>query len=183
MGRRSIFIRHVTARLSTGVAIHKLIATGLGIGYIRSGGGTVASLLCCGAWYLAWPGLDGSGLAQPGPIQADDYALVAPLLITVVITTIGIWSATVVEQQWGKDSYRVVIDEIAGMCLSLLFIPIHLKSLLAGLLLFRLFDILKPFGIRRLEKLSGGWGVMLDDLLAGLYTNLLLQGALAFDFL
>ncbi|GAB2572822.1 hypothetical protein GCM10027190_23540 [Spirosoma areae] len=95
----------------------------------------------------------------------------------------GIWSATVVEQPWGKDSYRVVIDEIAGMSLSLLFVPIHLKSLLAGLFLFRLFDILKPLGIRRLEKLGGGWGVMLDDLLAGLYTNLVLQSALAFDIL
>lgn len=173
MGRRSIFIRHVTAHLTPGVVIHRSIATGLGIGYIRKGGGTVASFLCCSIWYLA----------RPGAAQASGYALVGPLLITAFITTIGIWSATVVEQQWGKDSYRVVIDEIAGMCLSLLFIPIHLKSLLAGLFLFRLFDILKPLGIRRLEKLSGGWGVMLDDLLAGLYTNLLLQSALAFDFL
>ena len=173
MGRKSIFIRHVPARLTSGIAIHKLIASVFGIGYIRKGGGTVASVLCCVVWYMVRP-----GLAQPG-----GYALAAPLLITGFITTMGIWSATMVEHQWGKDSYRVVIDEIAGMCLSLLFIPIHLKSLLAGLVLFRLFDILKPFGIRRLEKLSGGWGVMLDDLLAGLYTNLLLRGAVAFNFL
>ena len=82
-----------------------------------------------------------------------------------------------------KTATGVVIDEVAGMCLSLLFIPIHLKTLLAGLVLFRLFDILKPFGIRRLEKLRGGWGVMLDDLLAGLYANLVVQGALAFKLL
>ncbi len=138
----------------------------------------MASVLCCGAWYLARPIQAGPELGQSG-----SYALVGPLLITGFITTIGIWSATVVEPQWGKDSYRVVIDEIAGMCLSLLFVPIHAKSLLAGLVLFRLFDILKPLGIRRLEKLNGGWGVMLDDLLAGLYTNLVLQGALAFKFL
>lgn len=178
MGRKSIFSQHVTNYSSAGLAIHKLIATGLGIGYVRKGGGTIASLLCCGVWYLVQ-----AELVQPGATQAGGYALVSPLLITVFITTVGIWSATVVEQQWGKDSYRVVIDEIAGMCLSLLFIPIHLKSLLAGLFLFRLFDILKPLGIRRLEKLSGGWGVMLDDLLAGLYTNLLLRGALALNFL
>ncbi|MVM39028.1 phosphatidylglycerophosphatase A [Spirosoma sp. HMF3257] len=153
--------------------MHKLIATGLGIGYIRKGGGTVASVVCCGIWYLV----------RPGMVQPGGYPLFAPLLITVLITTIGIWSANVVEEEWGKDSYRVVIDEVAGMCLSLLFIPINEKSLLAGLVLFRLFDIAKPFGIRKLEKLPGGWGVMLDDLLAGLYANLVLQGSLALGFL
>ncbi len=178
MGHKSVFSRSVASRSTSGMAIHKAIATGFGIGYIRKGGGTVASVLCCGIWYLLWPAPD-----RPGMAQAGSYLVFAPLLITVAITTIGIWSATVVEQPWGKDSYRVVVDEIAGMCLSLLFIPIGLKSLLAGLFLFRLFDILKPLGIRRLEKLGGGWGVMLDDLLAGLYTNLLLQGAVAFGIL
>ncbi|SFC25527.1 phosphatidylglycerophosphatase A family protein [Spirosoma endophyticum] len=148
--------------------MHKLIATGLGIGYIRKGGGTVASVACCAVWYVAH-------LSTARPVG---YLFFAPMLITLVITIVGIWSANAVEAQWGKDSYRVVIDEVAGMCLSLLFIPITEKSLLAGLVLFRLFDIGKPFGIRKLEKLPGGWGVMLDDLLAGLYANLLLQGAL-----
>lgn len=147
--------------------MHKLIATGLGIGYIRKGGGTVAAVACCVIWYL---------------LSSINYPFYTPALITIGITAIGIWSANVVEAEWGKDSYRVVIDEIAGMCLSLLFIPITEKSLLAGLLLFRLFDIAKPFGIRKLEKLPGGWGVMFDDLLAGLYANLLLQTALAVGF-
>ena len=153
--------------------MHKLIATGLGIGYIRKGGGTVAAVVCCGVWYLAWPEI----------VQTGEYPILVPSLITVLITTIGIWSANVVEAEWGKDSYRVVIDEVAGMCLSLLFIPINEKTLLAGLFLFRLFDIAKPFGIRKLEKLSGGWGVMLDDLLAGLYANIVLQIALGLSIL
>ena len=101
MEKKSVFIREVTGRQTAGLAIHKLIATGLGIGYIRKGGGTVASVLCCVVWYMVQPGLDGPGLSQTG-----GYALVGPLLITVLITTIGIWSATVVEPQWGKDSYR-----------------------------------------------------------------------------
>ncbi|ADB37572.1 phosphatidylglycerophosphatase A family protein [Spirosoma linguale] len=158
--------------------MHELIATGLGIGYIRKGGGTVASIACCGVWYLALLGTD-----QPGAVQPTGYTVLIPVLITSLLTAVGIWSATVVEQQWGKDSYRVVIDEIAGMCLSLLFIPITVKSLLAGLLLFRLFDIGKPLGIRKLEKLPGGWGVMLDDLLAGLYANVLLRVAVALSIL
>jgi phosphatidylglycerophosphatase A len=153
--------------------MHKLIATGFGIGYIRKGGGTVASVVCCVLWYIL----------QPGAVRPVDGYFFAPLLITLIITAVGIWSANVVEAQWGKDSYRVVIDEVAGMCLSLLFIPVNEKSLLAGLVLFRLFDIAKPLGIRKLEKFSGGWGVMLDDLLAGLYTNVLLQVAVMAGFI
>ncbi|AKD56828.1 phosphatidylglycerophosphatase A family protein [Spirosoma radiotolerans] len=145
--------------------MHKLIATGLGIGYIRKGGGTVASVVCCAVWYMT----------QLHATHPGGFTFFFPVLITVVLTVVGIWSATVVEQQWGKDNYRVVIDEIAGMCISLLFVPITLKSLLTGLFLFRLFDIAKPLGIRKLEQLKGGWGVMLDDVLAGLYANVLLQ--------
>lgn len=158
--------------------MHKLIATGLGIGYIRRGGGTVASVVCCGVWYLAQ-----FSDHSPAGAHSGNYPVFVPLLITLLLTGLGIWSADRVEPEWGKDSYRVVVDEIAGMCLTLLFIPIHQKSLLAGLVLFRLFDIVKPFGIRKLETLRGGWGVMLDDLLAGLYANLVLQAALAFNFL
>jgi phosphatidylglycerophosphatase A len=145
--------------------MHKLIATGLGIGYIRKGGGTVASVMCCAVWYMT----------QLNATHPGGFMFFLPVLITVVLTVIGIWSATVVEQHWGKDNYRVVIDEIVGMCISLLFVPITGKSLLTGLFLFRLFDIAKPLGIRKLEQLKGGWGVMLDDILAGLYANVLLQ--------
>lgn len=147
--------------------MHKLIATGLGIGYIPKGGGTVASVACCIVWYMT----------QPGATHPGDFPVFFPVLITLVLAGVGIWSANVVEEQWGKDNYRVVIDEIVGMCMSLLFVPITVKSLLAGLFLFRLFDIVKPFGIRKLEKLKGGWGVMLDDVLAGVYANVLLQAA------
>ncbi|GAB3014790.1 phosphatidylglycerophosphatase A family protein [Spirosoma pulveris] len=163
--------------------MHKLIATGLGIGYIRKGGGTVASVACCGVWYLVMLSGAQPDAAQPDVAQPGGYIFLVSGLITIALTAVGIWSATVVEEEWGKDSYRVVIDELAGMCLTLLFIPITVKSLLVGLLLFRLFDIGKPLGIRKLEKLPGGWGVMLDDLLAGLYANLLLRAALALSIL
>ena len=147
--------------------MHKLIATGLGIGYIRKGGGTVASVVCCAVWYMA----------QLNATHPAGFSFFFPVVITLALLAVGIWSANEVEQQWGKDNYRVVIDEIAGMCISLLFMPITVKSLLAGLVLFRLFDIVKPFGIRKLEKLPGGWGVMLDDVLAGVYANVLVQAA------
>jgi phosphatidylglycerophosphatase A len=103
------------------------------------------------------------------------------LIVTLLITGLGIWSGNVVESIWGKDHNRVVIDEVAGMCITLLWVPVTALNILIGLILFRIFDIAKPFYIRRLEKLPGGWGVMFDDILAGIYANLILQLFLRFN--
>jgi phosphatidylglycerophosphatase A len=141
--------------------IHRLISTCLGIGYIPKGGGTVAAAVCCIAWYFAWRGGDGH--------------FWLPLLITLGLLFLGIYSSGKVEAEWGTDSYRVVIDEVAGMCITLLFVPIRWPYLLTGLILFRFFDIVKPLYIRKMENLDGGWGVMMDDVLAGVYANLSLH--------
>jgi phosphatidylglycerophosphatase A len=141
--------------------IHRLVSTCLGIGYIPKGGGTVAAGVCCVAWYFAWRG----GIGH----------FWLPLLITLGLLFLGVYSAGKVETEWGKDSYRIVIDEVAGMCLTLLFVPVRWPYVLTGLLLFRFFDIVKPLYIRKMENLNGGWGVMMDDVLAALYANLLLQ--------
>jgi phosphatidylglycerophosphatase A len=146
--------------------MHKLIATGFGIGYIRKGSGTVAAALCCIIWYFTGGG---------SPVAAG--------LIALVITATGVWSANHVERYWGVDNNRVVIDEIAGMCISLLFLPVTRTTVVAALVLFRFFDIVKPLYIRKAEKLPGGWGVMADDLLAGIYTNILLQIAVKFSLI
>ena len=143
------------------MTIHKIISTSLGIGYIGKGSGTYAAIFTCVIWYLFLEGQSGF--------------LFTPLLITILLTMIGIKSAHEVEVLWGKDHGRVVIDEVAGMCITLLFVPVTLKFVLIGLVLFRFFDIVKPLGIRQLEKLPGGWGVMADDVLAGIYANVVLQ--------
>jgi len=140
---------------------HQLISTCLGIGYTPKGGGTIAALVCCIAWYFAWTGGNEHFWEQG--------------LVTALLFAIGVWSANKVEDKWGVDSSKVVIDEVAGMCLSLLFIPVRSQYLAIGLLLFRYFDIAKPLYIRKMEQLNGGWGVMMDDMLAGLYSNLVLQ--------
>jgi len=142
---------------------HKLISTSLGIGYIGKGAGTVAAVACCFCWYLAW---------------ASGYNPVTAIALTVFVTLIGIWSSTVVSRIWGKDPSRVVIDEVAGMCISLLFIPVTLKYVVIALVLFRFFDIVKPLFIKKMEIFPGGWGIMLDDVLAGIYANILLQAAI-----
>ena len=144
---------------------HKLSATVFGIGYIGKGGGTVAAVFCCICWYLAWYG---------------NYHAIFAILITAVITALGVWSGNKVESLWGKDHSRVVIDEVAGMAISLLFIPVTIKYIIAALILFRFFDIVKPLFIRKLEALPGGWGVMADDVLAGIYANIVLQLVILF---
>lgn len=143
------------------IRIHKLIATSLGIGYIGKGGGTVAAAAAVLIWYLVLAGGHTSGFG--------------PVVFTVVITLLGVWSGTEVEPYWGKDDKKVVIDEVAGMCISVLFVPVTPAYMIAGLVLFRFFDIVKPLGIRRTEALPGGWGVMMDDVIAGIYSNILLQ--------
>ncbi len=147
---------------------HKLISTGLGIGYIGKGAGTVAAAAACICWYF---------------LQLNGYQNIPALGITVFITAIGVWTATEAEKFWGPDPQRVVIDEIAGVCIGLLFLPVKVKFVLAGLVLFRFFDIVKPLGIKKMEKLPGGWGIMFDDVLAGVYTNLILQALLYFGLL
>jgi phosphatidylglycerophosphatase A len=138
---------------------HKQIASVFGIGYIK-GGGTFASILYCIIWLLLPAG------------YTESYWQVA---ITLLIILIGTWSAGQVEKHWGKDSSKVVMDEVAGMAITLLYAPHNFTYLMIGLVLFRMFDILKPFGIRSLEKLPGGWGVMADDILSGIYALVLVR--------
>jgi len=145
--------------------IHRLISTCLGIGYTPKGGGTIAAAVCCIAWYFAWAG-GNAFFFTTGWLQ---------VLVTIVLFLVGVYTAGKVEPEWGKDSYRVVIDEVAGMALTLCFVPVKGLYVGVGLVFFRFFDIVKPLGIKKMENIRGGWGVMLDDMLAGLYANLLLQ--------
>lgn len=140
---------------------HRWISTGLGIGYIGKGAGTVSAGAACLLWYVFQ-----AGFKLPSAFS---------IWITLLITILGIWTSGKVELLWGKDSSRVVIDEIAGMCISLLFVPVTFPNILAAFVLFRFFDIAKPLYIKRLELLPGGWGVMADDILAGIYSNIVLQ--------
>ena len=140
--------------------IYSYIASIAGIGFIKKGGGTVAAIVFCLVWYLL------------PAIYVSSYWQV---INTLLICGIGTWCANKVDKIWGKDSSKVVVDEVAGMAITLLYVPQNIYFLLAGLILFRLFDIFKPLGIKELEKLPGGWGVMADDVLAGIYSLMVLQ--------
>ena len=101
------------------------------------------------------------------------------LVITcVVVTLVGIWASTRVERLVGKkDPGIIVVDEVVGMMISVLFLPRTAWVLITGFFLFRLFDIWKPFPARESQSFTGGVGVMLDDIIAGAYTLVLLAGA------
>jgi phosphatidylglycerophosphatase A len=140
--------------------LEKALATALGIGYINNGkgAGTIAAVATCIVWYC-----------EPTGLVIWQWLWVAFIFI------IGCWSASVVEKCWGIDNSKVVIDEVAGMLVALLLIPVKLPYVIIALILFRFFDIVKPLGIRSLEKLPSGLGVMADDVLAGVYANIILQ--------
>jgi len=88
----------------------------------------------------------------------------------------GAWSARLTEQALGvEDPGPVVIDEVVGMLVSLLFLPGTWPVILAAFVAFRVFDIVKPWPAGRLEHVPGGWGVMADDVMAGVYANLTIQ--------
>ena len=99
---------------------------------------------------------------------AEASALVASLVI-------GMWAAGAVEKELGKDPGPVVIDEVHGMLVTVAFLDVTPLGAFVGFVLFRVYDVIKPFPAGRLEHLHGGPGIMLDDLMAGVYGHLTLR--------
>ncbi|MDR3774104.1 MAG: phosphatidylglycerophosphatase A [Terracidiphilus sp.] len=136
------------------------IATFFGAGFGKPGPGTWGSVATVLLWATyAWA-------LHPTP-----HALLIALAAVIVLSlALGVPAATIVARESGrKDPQFVVIDEVAGQAIALLFSPVDLRHALIALLLFRLFDIVKPFPCRQLENLPEGWGIVLDDVAAGLY--------------
>ena len=139
--------------------LSKIIATVFFIGYIPFAPGTFGSL---------------AGLIFIWVFKPDTVQQISILTAGFII---GVLSSHIVEKDSGiKDSKHIVIDEFIGYLVSIIFLPLTPGYVVAAFFLFRFFDILKPPPIRNLEKIfSGGIGVMIDDLLAGIFTNIILQ--------
>lgn len=106
-------------------------------------------------------------------LRPDNLGL---LISFAFIFLLGLFASHSAEKQLGKDSSHIIIDELCGYLISVLFIPSNIGYLVAAFILFRIFDILKPPPIKKIENIfPGGAGVMLDDVLAGFYTNVCLQ--------
>ena len=136
----------------------KFLATGFGSGLAPVAPGTagtlVGAVICLACLPLPWP---------------------MRLLIAIVLSALSIYiagQAEIIYQK--KDDQRIVIDEIIGIQITMLPVAINILHLCVGFVLFRVFDILKPFPISNLQKLPGGWGVVIDDVAAGIYAAIVL---------
>lgn len=148
------------------------VATFFGAGKLGPGPGTWGSLAAALIWL---------GLSHLFPANSQTAVLAALAAIAVVA---GIPAATRVAIAAGKkDPQFVVVDEVAGQWITLLFAPVTWKTLLAGFILFRGFDIVKPPPVRQLEKLPGGTGIVLDDVAAGVLALVVMQLLLHFGLL
>jgi phosphatidylglycerophosphatase A len=137
-----------------------LFATGFGVGYSPIAPGTLGTLVAILVYYF---------LSEiPSPLY--EITLIGFFFLSV-------WVSENAERLLGKkDDQKIVIDEIIGFLITLLWVPKTIRFIIIGFFLFRFFDILKPFPIRRLEKrFKGGFGVVLDDVAAGVYANVVLQ--------
>ena len=144
------------------------VGTGFYTGYFPIAPGTVGSAAGIALYAL---------LVKLGALS--DSSLHAWMVTWAVIFLIGVPSARHLETRFGPDNKRIVIDEIWGMMISLSFVPPSPAYVIAGFLLFRIFDIVKPFPGRRAERVRNGIGVMLDDGIAGLYACVILHLARA----
>jgi phosphatidylglycerophosphatase A len=100
--------------------------------------------------------------------------------VVLAVTCVGVLAASAAESMYQRrDPGLVVIDEVAGMLLTLLAVPVGPVGIVVGFLAFRLFDIVKPFPARQAEALPRGWGVMADDIVAGIYAQVTLRMVLS----
>jgi phosphatidylglycerophosphatase A len=143
------------------LSVWKMFVSGFGLGFIPIAPGTMGALgaLVPATLILLY-------MTHPNLILGS---------LVLVFTILGIIGSNKLQHQWGKDPSRIVVDEMVGMWISILWLGTGWIPMLSAFILFRFFDIIKPLGIRKMEQLPGGIGVMADDILAGIFANLLLQ--------
>jgi phosphatidylglycerophosphatase A len=144
-------------------AVALSLATALGVGYAPVAPGTAGTAVGLALWAV---------LPAAPAVQA---------VVVLVLFVSGVWAGNVAERHFGStDPGPVVIDEVVGMLVTLFMNPVGWTGALAAFILFRAFDVVKPYPANRLEHLHGGLGVMADDCMAAVYANLALRGLLAF---
>lgn len=149
-----------------------LVATAFHVGHIKPGPGTWGSAIGVLLWLLAEESV------------GESWRILAVFGIAVLLTVIGIKAAALVARASGIEAPSfVIVDETVGQLFALIGAPITWKAAIAGFLLFRFFDITKPFPVRRLERLPDGFGIVVDDIGAGLYSLAFLHLLLHFGLL
>ncbi|MBM3334058.1 phosphatidylglycerophosphatase A [Candidatus Sumerlaeota bacterium] len=150
-----------------------ILSSGLLTGYVPFASGTFASLLAI-ALFAPFRLLN---------VSTYPFAFVM-VAILLALTAVAIWSADVAERTYGeKDSHKIVIDEIVGFFVAMAFVPFRWPHVAAAFVVFRVLDVVKPAPIRHAQRLPGGLGVVADDLLAGLYTCVIVHGLMSLNLL
>ena len=144
----------------------RFLATGAYLGYAPIAPGTVGTLGCAVLLWFVVPEVT----AASSPL-----AVVVMLMSTLAFTALAIWASDLAERRFGHDASRIVIDEYAGFIFSILLLPKSLLVFAVAFMIFRAIDIVKPFPARQAEALPGGTGIVMDDVVAGIYTNILLR--------
>ena len=156
--------------------IHKIIASGLGTGFAPIAPGTAGSILGVFLFWIFNYLLKGFNISFRMILFLNLFAIIFVMLI-------GVYSIKKVHKQWEHDASQIVIDEIIGVWIAAFAVPLMWKYYLYAIILFRFFDITKPFFIRKLDKMNSNWSVMLDDVLAGTYSLIVIQVLLYFNII
>jgi phosphatidylglycerophosphatase A len=143
----------------------KIVATTGGAGYIPFAPGTFGALA----------GLLFSLLLRYVFTLEESSLHLIHLFLSLIFYFSGVWACKKLKPEWGDDPSRVVMDETVGFWISIILIPARWEYYVAAFVLFRFFDIAKPLGIRKIDQMHSSHAVMLDDVVAGLYANLVLQ--------
>jgi phosphatidylglycerophosphatase A len=133
----------------------KFFASGLYTGYVPAASGTMGSALAVALYCI--PGFE------------SPFFLGFMLLVVFLL---GMFTSSVMEKRYGHDPAEVTIDEVLGMWISLFLLPKKILLVLATFFAFRFFDIIKPFPARKFDAMHGGFGIMMDDVVAGIYANI-----------
>ena len=138
--------------------LERLFGSGFFSGYIPIAPGTFGSLVALAIYLI--PGFENPTIL---------------LTLISLFSIIGIYTGNKFEKVYGKDPAQCTIDEMVGMWITLLFIPKYIWYILIAFIIWRILDIIKPFPANIVEKIKGGWGIMLDDIVAGIYSLILVH--------
>ena len=138
--------------------LERLLGSGFFSGYIPIAPGTFGSLIALAIYLI--PGFENPTIL---------------LTLISLFSIIGIYTGNKFEKIYGKDPAQCTIDEMVGMWITLLFIPKYIWYILIAFIIWRILDIIKPFPANIVEKIKGGWGIMLDDIVAGIYSLILVH--------
>ena len=144
--------------------LSKFIATFGGVGLFPIAPGTVGSIAgLVVLWVISFT-------------SSDSYQVILQLLFLIIFIPIGVTASSAYEKHFGKiDPKEVVVDEVVGIMITLFALPFTWINIIAGFILFRFFDIVKPFPIGKLQNIKGGWGIMADDIAAGIVSAAILR--------